>query len=70
MLVFTGGIGENSHAFRELLTERAAWLGLAVTERVDRGEITAPGATVRTFVIEAAEDLEMARLLHEAGHPT
>jgi acetate kinase len=69
-LVFTGGIGEHSREFRDLVTERTAWLGLAVTDETGAEEITAPGARVRTFVISAAEDLEMARLLHEAGHPT
>ena len=69
-LVFTGGIGEHSHAFREIVTERSAWLGLAVTDRDDGEEITASGAAVRTFVVDTAEDLEMVRLLDEAGHPT
>ena len=72
-LVFTGGIGEHSRAYRDLVVERAAWLGLAVRDPADddeREEITAPGAAVRTFVIEAAEDLEMVRLLEAAGHPS
>jgi acetate kinase len=72
-LVFTGGIGEHSRAFRHLVIERVTWLGLAVNDQEDRNgreEITAPGATARTFVIEAGEDLEMVRLLHETGHPT
>jgi acetate kinase len=66
-LVFTGGIGEHSQTFRELVVERAAWLGLAIDRRAAGEEITGPGARVRTFVITAAEDLEMVRLLHEAG---
>jgi acetate kinase len=69
-LVFTGGIGEHSRTFRDLVIGRMTWLGLAVTDRdvgEGREEITAPGAAVRTFVIEAAEDLEMARLLDEGG---
>ena len=58
-LVFTGGIGENSPTIRELTAERLSWLGVSIDESVDGEEITAPGARVRTFVIEAAEDLEM-----------
>jgi acetate kinase len=69
-LVFTGGIGENSPEFRELVTERAGWLGLAVDRQADGEEITAPGARVRIFVVAAAEDLEMVRLVHEAGFST
>jgi acetate kinase len=69
-LVFTGGIGEHSPVFRELVADRAEWLGLAIDPQADGEEITAPTARVRTFVIAAAEDLEMVRLLHDAGLPT
>lgn len=57
--VFTGGVGEHAPEVR-------AAAGLAVDD--DRnatttgdGEITAPGARVRTFVVTAREDLEIAR---------
>jgi acetate kinase len=69
-LVFTGGIGENSHAFRALAIERSAWLGLTIDQQAVGEEITGPGARVRTFVVTAAEDLEMVRLVHEAGFST
>jgi acetate kinase len=65
-LVFTGGIGEHSHAIRRRVAQRLAWLGVAIGDHVagerdtDEREITAEGATVRTFVIPAAEDLSMA----------
>lgn len=62
-LVFTGGIGENSPAARSLVADRLSCFGVAIDGAIetsgDREEITAPGGAVRTFVIEASEDLEM-----------
>jgi acetate kinase len=63
-LVFTGGAGEGSAVIRELAATRLGWLGVALTDRPPGGtveEITGPGARVRTFVVEAREDLEMVR---------
>jgi acetate kinase len=61
---FTGGVGERSAAVRVAAAEGLGFLGIGVDERddpdVDR-EITRGGATVRTFVIEAREDLEIVR---------
>jgi acetate kinase len=58
-LVFTGGIGERSPEIRARAAGCLEWLRVAIGD--DSGEeITAPGARVRTFVIEAAEDLAMA----------
>jgi len=61
-LVFTGGVGEHAAPIRAGAAERLAFLGVAIAD--DRGpdaELTAPGATVRTAVVAAREDLEMAR---------
>ncbi len=64
-LVFTGGVGENAAAVRERAGRDLAFLGVAVdpgrnvTAAVDR-EIGAPGAAVRTFVIAAREDVQIA----------
>jgi acetate kinase len=64
-LVFTGGVGENAPAVRERAADDLAFLGVAVDEArngedgEDR-EIGASGAAVRTFVISAREDLEIA----------
>jgi acetate kinase len=62
-LAFTGGVGERSAAVRRGAIERLAFLGVAVHDghgaTGDR-EITAPEASVRTFVVEAREDLEIA----------
>jgi acetate kinase len=65
-LVFTGGVGENS---AEIRSRAMAGLGfLGVQEDAARNadgtgdrEIGAPGAPVRSLVIAAREDLEMAR---------
>ena len=62
-LAFTGGVGEHAPEVRELAAARLEWLGLALDDRPSAEpvrEITGDGASVRTFVVEAREDLEMA----------
>ncbi len=62
-LVFTGGVGEHSPRVRRRAAEGLAFLGIAVDPSRDDtadAEITAPGAAVRTFVITAREDLQIA----------
>ncbi len=69
VLVFTGGIGENSAAVRALTTERLGWLGVeldgprnaAVDVRAADADITAADGSVRVLVIAAREDLQIAR---------
>jgi len=74
VLVFTGGVGENSAEIRARAAGGLAFLGVTVDEsrnalgadaRSDSGEgddweITAPGAAARTFVIAAREDKRIA----------
>ena len=63
-LAFTGGVGEHAGEVRARAAERLAFLGVAVDPTRDDttdGEITAPGALVRTLVVPAREDLEIAR---------
>jgi acetate kinase len=71
VLAFTGGVGENSAVVRQRAAERLAFVGVAVDldsnahgrpGQADR-DITAAGATARTVVIAAREDLQIA---HEA----
>ncbi|MGI5204228.1 acetate/propionate family kinase [Spirillospora sp. CA-108201] len=64
-LVFTGGIGEHDPAVRMRLAEDLAHLGTSVDP--DRNaaadgdtDVTAAGAAVRTLVVTAREDLEIA----------
>jgi acetate kinase len=66
-LAFTGGVGEHAPAVRAAAAEGLALLGVgvdAVANDAARGdgEITAPGTQpVRTFVVTAREDIEIAR---------
>jgi acetate kinase len=73
-LVFTGGVGEHSAEIRRRAAQRLSYLGIAIDHHHNdnaHGEqdITAPGAPVRSLVIPAREDLQIARetrhLLHE-----
>jgi acetate kinase len=76
VLVFTGGVGENSPEIRARAADGLAFLGVAVDEsrnppgKKARGgedwEITAPGAAVRTFVIAAREDKQIAAEVRSA----
>ena len=64
-VVFTGGVGENSGPIRARAATGLGFLGIRLAEEAsgaagDR-EIGAPGAAVRAFVVEAREDLEIAR---------
>jgi acetate kinase len=65
-LVFTGGVGEHAAAIRSRAAEGLGFLGVgldgAANER-DGGdrEIGAADAAVRTVVVEAREDVEIAR---------
>lgn len=66
VLAFTGGIGEHSPEVRAEVAARLSHLGVALDPgrnlRARRdGEIGTPGATVRTVVLTAREDLEIAR---------
>lgn len=66
VLVFTGGVGEHSSTVRRRAAQRLGFLGVAIdTHRNDTvhddGDITAAAATVRTLVITAREDLQIAR---------
>jgi acetate kinase len=70
-LVFTGGVGERSAVVRQRAADGLAFLGIAVDPTTNAGaepdvEISAPGAPVRTFVVTAREDLEIARLTRHA----
>jgi acetate kinase len=66
VLVFTGGVGEHSAPVRWRAVEGLGFLGLSLDEGINRTaqpdvELSAGGAPVRSFVVEAREDLEIAR---------
>lgn len=73
VLVFSGGVGENAPVLRRRVVEGLGFLGLAVDPRADaaavdgaEGDVSAPGATARTVVVHAREDLVIARQVIDA----
>ena len=65
-VVFTGGVGERSSEIRMAATRGLGFLGIAVdpardTDAHPDGDVSAPRAAVKTLVIGAREDIEMAR---------
>ena len=66
VLVFTGGVGERSAAIRSRAAAGLSFLGVRIDEAAnlapDRdAEIGAPSSRIRTLVIEAREDIQIAR---------
>jgi acetate kinase len=74
VLVFTGGVGEHADAVRGAAAAGLDFLGISLdgpansAARAD-ADIGAAGAAVRTFVVTAREDLEMARQVRGLGSP-
>ncbi len=68
-LVFTGGVGEHSAVVRSLAADGLGFLGITLDPERNAAaggsgedrEICTPGAAVRTLVITAREDLQIAR---------
>ena len=65
-LAFAGGVGERAPSVRARAVRGLSFLGLAVDDEANEGarpdaEISADGARVRTFVVEAREDLQIVR---------
>jgi acetate kinase len=70
-LVFTGGIGEHDPQVRAEAAAGLGFLGLAMDEARNGAatadaDISAPSASVRTLVITAREDIEIARQVRAA----
>ncbi len=66
VLVMTGGIGEHSVEVRSSAADRLGWLGVALDDEANQTpgrdrDIGAAGATVRTVVVAASEETEIAR---------
>ena len=73
-LVFTGGVGEHAPDIRRGAAAGLSFLGVSVDAARNASaagdtDITDPGAGVRTFVIAAREDLEIARQVREILGP-
>jgi acetate kinase len=75
-VVFTGGVGEHSSEIRLLAATGLEFLGMGLDEPRNRqvagdADVSATGASVRTLVVQAREDLQMAReirgLLQDGG---
>ena len=68
-LVFTGGIGERSAPVRAGAADGLGFLGIALDPAANQAdgdrEISAPGSAVRTLVVAAREDLEIARQVRQ-----
>jgi acetate kinase len=65
VLVFTGGVGEHAPIVREQAVADLGFLGIEINADLNRAavpdrEIGASDAKVRTLVIEAREDLQIA----------
>ena len=73
-IVFTGGVGERAPAIRSRAAEGLGFLGIALDPgrngQAPDAEIGAARASVRAFVVEAREDLQVARGVRRvlAGH--
>ncbi len=66
VIAFTGGVGEHAPAVRAATAEGLAYLGISLDDDENAvatidADISAPEATVRTVVVTAREDLEIAR---------
>ena len=64
--VFTGGVGENSPEIRADAAAGLGFLGMEIdtdanVSIADDGDISSPDSAVRTLVVTAREDLEMAQ---------
>ncbi len=73
-LVFTGGVGEHAPTVRAATAEGLAFLGVLLDPDANAAatadaDISAPDATVRTHVLTAREDLEIARELRTGVRP-
>jgi acetate kinase len=65
VLVFTGGVGERSATVRRLGLERLGYLGIAIDSERNAAahedcDISLAGASVRTLVVGAREDVQIA----------
>jgi acetate kinase len=70
VLAFTRGVGERAAPVREATAAGLEFLGVVLDETgnaqaIPDAEIGAPNMRVRVFVIQAREDAEIARQVHE-----
>ena len=64
LLVFTGGIGENSAVVRERVAQAAAWMGLRLSEGASTGAtgvLSSTDSAVQVRVLRTDEEAVIAR---------
>ena len=67
VVLFTGGIGENSSLVRELSCQKLGWMGINIDKEKNEaaagqeGEITTEDSKVKVFAIPTNEELVIAR---------
>jgi acetate kinase len=69
-IVFSGGVGEHAADVRAGAADGLGFLGVGIDHERNRDgrgdrDVTAAGRPVRTLVIAAAEDLEIARQVQQ-----
>jgi acetate kinase len=69
-LVFTGGVGERSFEIRSLAAAGLGFLGIRLGEPRNRqaqgdADISAEGASVRSAVVPAREEIQMAHEIRD-----
>ncbi len=78
-LVFTGGVGEHAAPIRRRSADRLAYLGVGISDALNDDacadlDLSSPGSTVRTLLVRAGEDLQIAagveQLLVAAPEPS
>lgn len=75
VLVFTGGVGEHSPTVRRRAAERLGFLGVGIDHHrndtvTGDGDVSTEGAAVRTVVVAAREDLQIAREARRVVRPS
>jgi acetate kinase len=61
ILVFTGGIGENSDLIRRKICQQFSWLGLKLSNNNSLGKISTSDSKIEVYVIAADEELVMVK---------
>jgi acetate kinase len=69
-IVFTGGVGEHSAEVREGVGERLSFLGMVIDAELNHkvdgdADVSSDSAVVRTLVVHAREDIEVARAVRQ-----
>lgn len=68
-LVFTGGIGEHSAVFRGAILARLGTLGFPASDAASDGDAVLTSGPPAVLVVEAREDVVIAREVHVLLHP-